>query len=107
MKRRVALTAALCVASSMVTAPAMEATPELNWQPCDGEFLCAMATVPLDYAHPTGATIQLAVIEHPATDPAHRIGSLFFNPGGPGGSGVTLLPELYSLFPATLRARFD
>jgi hypothetical protein len=38
--------------------------------------------VPPDYAYPRGATVQIAVVEHPATDPAHRIGSLFFNPAG-------------------------
>jgi pimeloyl-ACP methyl ester carboxylesterase len=81
--------------------------PALNWQPCDGDFRCATATVPPDYAHPRGATVQIAVVEHPATDPAHRIGSLFFNPGGPGGSGITSLTTLYPEFPATLRARFD
>jgi hypothetical protein len=44
--------------------------------------------VPLDYDQPNGATISLAVVRLPASDPAHRIGSLFLNPGGPGGSGV-------------------
>jgi pimeloyl-ACP methyl ester carboxylesterase len=61
----------------------------------------------MDYAHPTSATIHLAVIKHPATDPAHRIGSVFFNPGGPGESGVGTLPQVYSQFPPDVRARFD
>src|SRR5581483_5860352 len=51
-----------------VAAPAV---PMLDWRPCDNGFLCATATVPLDYARPFGATIELAVIKHPATDPAH------------------------------------
>jgi pimeloyl-ACP methyl ester carboxylesterase len=83
------------------------AVPTLNWQPCDGDFFCATAAVPLDYADPTGATVAIAVIKHPATDPAHRIGSLFFNPGGPGASGVTLTSQWYSQFPPAVRARFD
>jgi pimeloyl-ACP methyl ester carboxylesterase len=83
------------------------AVPMLDWQPCENGFFCATATVPLDYAHPTGATVQLAVIKRPATDPAHRIGSVFFSPGGPHEGGATQLPELYSLFPPALRARFD
>jgi pimeloyl-ACP methyl ester carboxylesterase len=70
-------------------------------------FLCANATVPLDYAHPTGATIHLAVIKHPATDPAHRIGSVFFNPGGPGIPGMADFRRVYGLFPPAVRARFD
>lgn len=81
--------------------------PHLAWQPCGGDFLCASATVPLDYAHPAGTTIQIALIKHPATDPTHRIGSVFFNPGGPGGSGITKLRQFYPLFPAAVRARFD
>jgi pimeloyl-ACP methyl ester carboxylesterase len=115
LRRGIALVGALCAAAGLVASPtamavtsaAEPAVPTLNWQPCDGGFLCANATVPLDYANPTGATIQLAVTKHPATDPAHRIGSVFFNPGGPGGSGITSLQALYPDFPATLRTRFD
>lgn len=110
LRRALLSVGALCVALGSVTAPvaaAAPAVPDLNWQPCDGDFFCATATVPLDYSHPDGATIPIAVIKHPATDPAHRIGSVFFNPGGPGGSGVSIMPAVYSQFPATLRARFD
>jgi pimeloyl-ACP methyl ester carboxylesterase len=67
-----------------------EATP-LQWQACDGDFQCATATVPRDYAHPNGPSLQLALVRHLATDPADRLGSLFVNPGGPGGSGVDLV----------------
>jgi pimeloyl-ACP methyl ester carboxylesterase len=87
-------------------APA-SAVPHLDWLACGGGFFCATADVPLDYAHPAGPKIRIAVIKHPATDPAHRIGSLFFNPGGPGGSGVTFLRQNYSVFTPTVRARFD
>src|SRR5690349_20794944 len=121
-RRGIGLVAALVAAFGLVAAPAATATPAatpaaapavpaLDWQPCDGGFFCATATVPLDYAHPTGATIHLAVIKHPATDPAHRIGSLFFAPGapdsGPAEPGVTALPLLYPQFPPEVRGRFD
>jgi pimeloyl-ACP methyl ester carboxylesterase len=85
--------------------------PELAWQPCpdpaQSGFDCATAQVPLDYGDPQGSTIDLAVIRHQATDPARRIGTLFFNPGGPGGAGTELLPAWIGLFPAEVRERFD
>ena len=51
---------------------------------------CARIEVPLDYADPTGTTIKLALIRHPAR--GEPIGSLVTNPGGPGGSGLTSVP---------------
>ena len=60
----------------------------LDWRDCDPGFQCATARVPRDYARPHGPQLELALIRRPATDREHRIGSLFFNPGGPGGSGV-------------------
>ena len=47
--------------------------------------------MPLDYSNPDHGTIDLAMIRKPATDPAHRIGSVFTNPGGPGASGIDYL----------------
>src|SRR3954463_5187591 len=49
---------------------------------------CAWVNVPLDAARPAGATLRLALVRRPARDPAHRLGTVFVNPGGPGGSGV-------------------
>src|SRR5262249_50501855 len=68
---------------------------------------CSELTVPLDYDEPNGATIDLAVVRVPATDPAHRIGTLLMNPGGPGGSGVEGLPLMYVALPPEVTARFD
>jgi pimeloyl-ACP methyl ester carboxylesterase len=89
--------------------PGGPAVPVLRWHPCSGVpgFQCATAQVPLDYRHPHGPMIQLAVIRHQATDPARRIGSLFFNPGGPGDPGTSYLPFEYPYFPAQVRQRFD
>ncbi|AZP21011.1 alpha/beta hydrolase [Streptomyces aquilus] len=57
---------------------------------------CGTVTVPLDYAHPGGKQIKLTVSRVRAThkDPHNskrkvpRQGSLVYNPGGPGGSGM-------------------
>jgi pimeloyl-ACP methyl ester carboxylesterase len=57
----------------------------LEWSECEGGE-CSTLTVPIDYAEPDGATIELALLRVPAT--GERQGSLLVNPGGPGASGV-------------------
>ena len=59
----------------------------LAWSDCSGAE-CATMTVPMDYANPSGATVDIAVLRVPAKSSRGRIGSLVVNPGGPGGSGV-------------------
>ena len=86
------------------------ATPQLSWVDCQDGFRCATASVPLDYDRPFGDKIDLALIKLPATDPAHRIGTLFVNFGGPGASGLQRLRQRAKwpwLFSDELRARFD
>jgi pimeloyl-ACP methyl ester carboxylesterase len=86
--------------------PAAPLVPALSWHACGGGFQCATARVPLDYRHPLGEAISLAVIRHPATDPARRLGSLFFNSGGPAEQIQPFLAS-YPQIAAELRARFD
>ena len=101
-----------CLPAAAGAAEAQSGGHRLKWQSCHADvgpsFQCATARVPLDYPRPRGATISIALIRLPATDPAHRIGSLFLNPGGPGGSGVDYVlgagPFLYT---DAVRARFD
>ena len=63
--------------------------------------------MPLDYRDAGGSQIDIAVIRLPAADPAHRIGSLVLNPGGPGGSGLSLVSSEAELYPPAVRDRFD
>ncbi|MGW4892495.1 alpha/beta hydrolase [Kitasatospora sp. NPDC004240] len=72
----------------------------------DGRWECATLKAPLDHARPDGETIDLALIRAAATDPARRIGSLVFNFGGPGGSGVQALPAFADEYTA-LNTRYD
>lgn len=65
--------------------------PTLEWSDCGGGFQCATATVPRDYRDRRGPTFRLPVIKWPAKDQSRRIGTMFVNPGGPGGSGVGFL----------------
>ncbi|MFD8481383.1 alpha/beta hydrolase [Kitasatospora sp. NPDC059673] len=96
------MTPAEAVAETMT-----ETVPRLAWTACAEGFECATARVPVDYRDPRGAGIDLAVIRHPAGDPAHRIGSLFYNPGGPAVQGTVALPLMLDRFPEEVRERFD
>ena len=79
----------------------------LTWTDCGDGAQCARLEVPLDYAHPQGKTIELALLRIPARDPDQRIGSLVVNPGGPGGSGVDFAGSFAAAAPGELRDRFD
>jgi pimeloyl-ACP methyl ester carboxylesterase len=117
--RRLAATVALIIGAFMASTVAAVAAqpaaslpvPALAWQPCadpaQAGFDCATARVPLDYDDPGGSSIDLAVIRHAADDPAHRIGSLFTNPGGPGLPGTQALPTALALAAPEVIARFD
>lgn len=85
---------------------------KVNWTPCfrsEGpSFECGTVAVPLDYDKPNAATISISLVRLPAADPSRRIGSLFLNPGGPGGSGVDFAVFAGpSLFTQEVRDRFD
>ncbi|BCR80061.1 alpha/beta hydrolase [Arachnia rubra] len=89
---------------------------EVSWYPCgdtggiqktdeQGKFSCATVTVPMDYSQPDGKTIQVAVKKR-AADGEPR-GSLFINPGGPGGSGIGLVEAVGKSFSKDLLAGYD
>ena len=65
-------------------------TPKLNWYTCYGYAKCATVKVPLDYDKPKGKKVELALLKVPAKNQKKKIGSLFVNPGGPGGSGTEI-----------------
>lgn len=65
---------------------------KFSWKACHVDEECANAKVPLDYAKPNGQAITLAVARKPSTA-KKPLGTLFINPGGPGGSGVDFLPN--------------
>ena len=78
----------------------------LNWQTCDASAMeneddqqelaqlgeraqCALMRVPLDYAEPSSAELQVEVLKVAAEQPAQRLGAIVFNPGGPGEDGLS------------------
>ncbi|KPC84203.1 alpha/beta hydrolase [Streptomyces sp. NRRL S-15] len=118
-RRQAAVIAAAMACSTVLTgqgpvaadgAPTPSApAPQLDWSPCvqGSPFDCATAKVPLDYANPGDRSIELAVVRRKATGPGRRVGTLFFNPGGPGGPGTVQMPQNYGFFPREVRERFD
>lgn len=79
---------------------------QLHWRACAADQ-CATLTVPLDYAHPGGRTISVAVLRVPATDQRHKVGALVVNPGGPGGSGVQYAAAAQVVLGSVLPRYFD
>ncbi|MEP9384556.1 alpha/beta hydrolase [Nocardioides sp. KR10-350] len=80
---------------------------KLSWSGCRGSFQCAKLEVPLDYDHPEGRTIEIALLRDPADDPDHRVGSLVVNPGGPGAPGTDYAASGGFAFGRALRDDFD
>ena len=75
---------------------------DLTWTDCTDDatgtaFQCATVTVPLDYDNPQGQTIAVALKKLPSTSPSPQ-GSVFLNPGGPGGSGISLIESNAELY---------
>ncbi|MFE0728510.1 alpha/beta hydrolase [Streptomyces antibioticus] len=75
--------------------------------PNGDRWQCATMKAPLDWDDPKGDTIGIALIRARTSGPAdRRIGSLIFNFGGPGGSGVSTLPAFGEDY-EKLRTRYD
>ena len=68
---------------------------KIQWEPCGDlgvngttELECGSLAVPLDYTVPdSGETIDLEILRVPAPNQPSK-GSVFFNFGGPGASGI-------------------
>jgi pimeloyl-ACP methyl ester carboxylesterase len=92
--------------TTTTTEPPGDPAP-LAWTGCGGGTECATLIVPLDYAHPRGTAIPIALKRQRATDPAARIGSLVINPGGPGEAGTLLLSRDLGVLSPAVKQRFD
>ncbi|MEV5608749.1 alpha/beta hydrolase [Streptomyces sp. NPDC052225] len=121
-KRAVALCGiAALAATTFVTVPAVGADAEparstsrtttaLSWKKCGTKdyptLQCASLKVPLDHARPHGRQITLALSRVPHTAKKSQ-GPLLVNPGGPGGSGLTLAGFVASTLPKKVAAQYD
>lgn len=81
-------------------------TQSVTWSSCNGGFQCAEVDVPMNYEDPAKDSIKLAVTRLPAT--GKRLGAMLVNPGGPGGSGVSMVKDgAKSYFSDKLRGAYD
>ena len=64
----------------------------LTWQSCGddipAELRCTTIDAPMDYRNPGAGTLKITFSKLATSKPGKRRGVLFFNPGGPGGSGL-------------------
>ncbi|WP_432011356.1 alpha/beta hydrolase [Streptomyces cucumeris] len=82
-----------------------------SWHRCDSDspasFQCATIKVPLDYDRPDGKKIGLAISRLKTSTAAERRGVLLVNPGGPGGSGLSMPFELAGELPSSVKKKYD
>ncbi|WP_329331817.1 alpha/beta hydrolase [Streptomyces sp. NBC_00663] len=121
MSRRTALLSVLTAAAAALPAAPAHATPPpapaLHFGACPDtvpqpaapdRVECARLGVPLDWAHPDGRRIEVAVSRVPASGtPAEHRGALLVNPGGPGGSGLPYAVTKRAKLPESVRRAYD
>jgi pimeloyl-ACP methyl ester carboxylesterase len=105
--------------AAAVAAPRAEAQASgaaIAWRACGNRLQCARVRVPLDWSRATvragrvvsaGPTISLAVIRYRASSRRRRIGSLFFNFGGPGVAATPNVRAAGAAFDGLAGGRFD
>jgi pimeloyl-ACP methyl ester carboxylesterase len=77
---------------------------KVTWKNC-GDADCTTFEVPLDYSDPTGPTVELAASRVSAS--GDKIGTLFVDPGGPGGSAFDYAKSAGSIVSPSVLAHFD
>ncbi|MFI2779684.1 alpha/beta hydrolase [Streptomyces sp. ALB3] len=121
-KRAAILVAAGATVAGLVTAvpstasapPAPSAAPPaaapLSWKGCGTKtypaLQCATVRAPLDHDNPSGRQVTLALSRIPHTAKTSQ-GPLLVNPGGPGGSGLSMAGFVASSLPGELAAQYD
>ncbi|GAA1977909.1 alpha/beta hydrolase [Amycolatopsis minnesotensis] len=123
--RRLVLAGALAMGMAVAVAPAAVASTTaavpaaagavapIAWHACApgtvpaGPYSCATYRVPIDHDNAALGTIDIALLKRAAAKPDQRIGSLFLNPGGPGGSGLRMPVSAPAFFDQPVLDRFD
>jgi pimeloyl-ACP methyl ester carboxylesterase len=93
--------------ATVTVAPSLTAyyDQQVSWRNC-GDAECTKVEVPLDYSNPDDAKVNLAVTRVKATGDA-PLGSLFVNPGGPGGSAFDYAKAADLIVTTDVRDAYD
>ncbi|MEU3224367.1 alpha/beta hydrolase [Streptomyces sp. NPDC006976] len=105
------------VAGLVTAAPAPAAadtgtpsTAPLAWKDCATKsyptLQCATVRSPLDHDDPAGREVTLALTRVPHTSKTFQ-GPLLVNPGGPGGSGLSMAGFVAASLPKEVAAQYD
>ncbi|KAJ3180482.1 hypothetical protein HDU87_001991 [Geranomyces variabilis] len=97
--------------------PSRQTGPLAPWKSCFNKtegLLCSTLTVPLVHGPAStkdgnndSRTLEIALIKRPGSAPGAAANSIFFNPGGPGGSGVNMIQRMGSKLAIVLENKFD
>ena len=95
--------AAFVTIGGLVVVPSVTATAQptstsaylaqkVSWNSCGTDLYCGKVLVPMDWSNLKSQPISLAVIYHRASV-SKPLGSVVFNPGGPGASGYDFVHD--------------
>jgi len=111
LRRLVASLASATTALALaVPAATVASASPVTWEDCPQTVLredatCGRTDAPLHRESPDGERISIGFIKLPAT--GAKKGTIFYNPGGPGGSNYATLGGPVFQFPAELRRDYD
>jgi pimeloyl-ACP methyl ester carboxylesterase len=108
---RAIVTAGAALGLVVAASPAVAHPPHaaLDWVACPDAvgWQCATFVAPKDYGNPGAGFVKIAVTRLPAQDQAHRIGAMFINYGGPGGTAVDTTQAIGADLFGAVNDRFD
>ncbi|ORY90800.1 TAP-like protein-domain-containing protein [Leucosporidium creatinivorum] len=79
----------------------------LHWTPCGDGLQCSKLAVPLNWDNRTDEReVVLSILKRPGSRQKDKLGSLYINPGGPGGAG-SYIETAGWFFDKLLDGRYD
>ncbi|KAF9782870.1 hypothetical protein BJ322DRAFT_180338 [Thelephora terrestris] len=105
----------VAVCNGVLGAPTVAGENDIVWESCEifgierplPGLYCAHVDVPMDYHDSSAGIATLAVIKYTTVEPGKSKGSIFVNPGGPGGTGTVAIPILGQSLSAIFDGEYD